>query len=204
MVIKEKLEFKHCNQIYKDPITLICCGGNICKQHINDFFAISNTFNCPFCHQQNQNQDLLENDLGHFKAHEQINGLNYVSTKAATDCTQKNQRSREKIQKSQCTKHGWNSHMLLLPHQTHGDTRGAATPMHVTMQADSMHAARERFESLWNVRCSCCEKDLYRYKCDKKKFDQILENAAYTTHDQNMGHKSRSVEKNAVWPHRHD
>ena len=70
---------------------------------------------CPFCHQQNQNQnlninkfmqDLLENDLGHFKAHEQINGLNYVSTKAATDCTQKNQRSREKIQKSQCTKHG--------------------------------------------------------------------------------------------------
>ena len=82
MVLKEKLECKHCNQIYKDPVTLICCGENICKQHITDFFAISNTFDCPFCHQQNQNQnlntnkfmqDLLQNDLGHFKAHEQIN-----------------------------------------------------------------------------------------------------------------------------------
>ena len=81
MNIKVKLECECCNQIYKDPVTLICCGGNICKQHINDFSSISNTFRCPFCHQQNQNQNLninkfiqglLENHLGH-KAHGQIN-----------------------------------------------------------------------------------------------------------------------------------
>jgi chromosome segregation ATPase len=65
MNAREKLSCKYCNQIYKAPITLTCCGGNICKQHIDEFIATnsSNNFLCPLCHNQNSNQNLNINQL---------------------------------------------------------------------------------------------------------------------------------------------
>ena len=41
MNIKEDLTCKYCREIYKNPITLICCGDNICKQHIEELISIS-------------------------------------------------------------------------------------------------------------------------------------------------------------------
>jgi hypothetical protein len=36
MNIKEELTCKYCNEVYKNPITLNCCGENICKQHVEE------------------------------------------------------------------------------------------------------------------------------------------------------------------------
>ena len=77
MNIKERLTCKYCNNIYKDPITLTCCGDNICKQHIEELTSTntSNKFKCPLCDEENvkQNfkvnkliQDLLESNLHKF------------------------------------------------------------------------------------------------------------------------------------------
>ena len=59
MNIKENLTCKYCNQFYNEPITLSCCGESMCKQHINELLSIdnSNTFLCPFCNEQNLNQN---------------------------------------------------------------------------------------------------------------------------------------------------
>ena len=76
--IKKKLECQHCYQVYKDPIFLLCCGNNICKQHIEEFISksSSNKFSCPLCNQENSNQtfkvntliqELIENELHEFK-----------------------------------------------------------------------------------------------------------------------------------------
>ena len=76
--IKKKLECKHCNEIYKQPITLVCCGNVICKQHVQEFISnsSSNKFTCPLCNQENTNQnfnvntllqELLEIELHEFK-----------------------------------------------------------------------------------------------------------------------------------------
>ena len=78
MNAREKLSCKYCNQIYKAPLTLTCCGGNICKQHIDEFISknSSNIFLCPLCHNQNSNQnfninlliqDFVENGLSDFE-----------------------------------------------------------------------------------------------------------------------------------------
>ena len=67
--IKKKLECKHCNEIYKVPITLVCCGNNICKQHIDELIpsdsssAASNKFYCPLCNQENSSQNFKINTL---------------------------------------------------------------------------------------------------------------------------------------------
>jgi chromosome segregation ATPase len=44
---------------------LTCCGENICKRHIDELLSIddSNTFLCPFCDGENQNQNLRVNRL---------------------------------------------------------------------------------------------------------------------------------------------
>ena len=57
MNIVEHLTCKHCNKIYKDPVFLNCCGGNICKLDIADLLSKSSTglFSCPHC-----NTDLKE------------------------------------------------------------------------------------------------------------------------------------------------
>jgi chromosome segregation ATPase len=76
--IKKKLECKYCNEIYKQPITLVCCGNVICKQHVQELLSksSSNKFTCPLCYQENTNQnfnvntllqELLEIELHEFK-----------------------------------------------------------------------------------------------------------------------------------------
>jgi hypothetical protein len=78
MNIKEELTCKYCNEVYKNPITLNCCGENICKQHVEELTSnnTSKTFACPLCNEENENQKLnvnkciqkmLENELHHFQ-----------------------------------------------------------------------------------------------------------------------------------------
>ena len=59
--MKENLTCKCCHHVYKEPITLTCCGESMCKQHINELLSIddSNTFLCPFCDKQNPNQNIV-------------------------------------------------------------------------------------------------------------------------------------------------
>ena len=61
MNMKENLTCKCCNQVYNEPIILTCCGESMCKQHINELVSIddSNTFLCPFCNKQIQNQNFI-------------------------------------------------------------------------------------------------------------------------------------------------
>ena len=65
MNAKAHLTCKYCNEIYKDPINLTCCGDNICKSHIKKFTSesSSNRFTCPFCHEENTSQHLRVNKL---------------------------------------------------------------------------------------------------------------------------------------------
>ena len=59
MNIKEKLTCKYCNQIYKEPITLTCCGDNLCKRHIAELISNSSSseFWCPLCNEPNSNKN---------------------------------------------------------------------------------------------------------------------------------------------------
>lgn len=65
MNVKEILTCKYCNEVFKQPITLICCGKNICKQHIQELIKekSSNTFSCPLCFQENTNQNFHCSEL---------------------------------------------------------------------------------------------------------------------------------------------
>ena len=65
MNIKENLTCKYCNKVYNEPITLTCCGESMCKQHINELLSIddSNTFLCPFCDNQNSNQNFIASKI---------------------------------------------------------------------------------------------------------------------------------------------
>ena len=77
MNIKEKLTCKYCTGIYDKPITLNCCGENICKQHIDELISnsSSNKFTCPLCNEANANrfkvnkllQSFVEIELHEFK-----------------------------------------------------------------------------------------------------------------------------------------
>ena len=78
MNIEEDLTCKCCNEIFKNPITLNCCGDNICKDHIEQLItnSTSNQFACPLCNKDNVNQNLnvnkfmqkmVENELYKFK-----------------------------------------------------------------------------------------------------------------------------------------
>ena len=78
MNIKKKLTCNYCHDIFKHPITLICCNKNICKHHIDELMreSSSNQFSCPLCNQDNKNQnfniieiiqDLIEMELHEFK-----------------------------------------------------------------------------------------------------------------------------------------
>ena len=63
MNIKEDLTCKYCNEIYTEPVTLNCCGDNICRRHMKILFSIGNKkrFLCPFCNEQNLNQNFRVN-----------------------------------------------------------------------------------------------------------------------------------------------
>jgi hypothetical protein len=60
MNTKENLTCKYCKHIFKEPITLNCCGDSICKKDLNELTSInsSNVFSCPFCNEQILNQKL--------------------------------------------------------------------------------------------------------------------------------------------------
>ncbi len=65
MNIKEELTCKLCNAIYQNPITLTCCGDNICKHHVEELTSnfSSSKFVCPLCEKDNFNQNLNVNKL---------------------------------------------------------------------------------------------------------------------------------------------
>jgi hypothetical protein len=65
MNINEKLKCKYCLEIFKQPITLNCCGKSICKQHLDKIIneSSSNTFSCPLCNQENTKQNIHCNEL---------------------------------------------------------------------------------------------------------------------------------------------
>ena len=65
MNAKAHLTCKYCNEIYKDPINLTCCGDNLCKSHIKEITSksSSNKFTCPLCQEENKSQHLRVNKL---------------------------------------------------------------------------------------------------------------------------------------------
>lgn len=83
MNIKEELTCKCCNEIYQQPITLTCCGENICIQHI-ERLSSTKTFTCPLCNQENSHQNffidrllvkLIEKELHKFEFDPKYEGL---------------------------------------------------------------------------------------------------------------------------------
>jgi hypothetical protein len=77
MNIKEKLTCKYCKEIYNQPLTLTCCGGYLCRRHIDEWSSHdSDGFLCPLCNEQNKNQnfkvckliqDLIEMEVHKFE-----------------------------------------------------------------------------------------------------------------------------------------
>ena len=83
MNIKQELTCKHCKEILNEPITLNCCGENICKEHLSELLSNESSKNskkvktsCPFCFTEFDKQGLevnkliqklLENELHNFK-----------------------------------------------------------------------------------------------------------------------------------------
>ena len=78
MNIKEQLTCKSCREILNEPITLNCCGENICKKHLSELVSSesSKKTSCPICSSDldkqglNVNkliQSLVENELHKFK-----------------------------------------------------------------------------------------------------------------------------------------
>ena len=61
MNIIEELTCKQCRQIYDEPVTLNCCGENVCKKHIEQLLLVHNTFACPICDADNKNQSTTTN-----------------------------------------------------------------------------------------------------------------------------------------------
>ena len=49
MNIKDDFKCKHCNETFKDPVSLNCCGENICKKHIDDLLLQTTNASCMFC-----------------------------------------------------------------------------------------------------------------------------------------------------------
>lgn len=85
MNLKEKFICNYCTQIFKSPVFLGCCGGNICKEHIDELIS-ANAKTCPFCSKDISNQafhvnktieDLIEMDIDKFKMDSKyINAIN--------------------------------------------------------------------------------------------------------------------------------
>jgi hypothetical protein len=65
MNIKDTLTCNYCNEIYKCPVSLNCCGENLCKRHIDELISndSSNKLVCPFCNHENVNQNFNVNKL---------------------------------------------------------------------------------------------------------------------------------------------
>ena len=82
MDINEQLTCKYCKKIYNEPVTLNCCGDNICRCHIDQLLSIdeSNTFLCPFCKVENANQNLCVNKLIQSLVKNKLHQLEFDST----------------------------------------------------------------------------------------------------------------------------
>ena len=65
MNLNEQLTCKYCNSIYNEPVSLNCCGENICRCHINELLPTGarNTFLCPFCNAKSTNLNVCVNKL---------------------------------------------------------------------------------------------------------------------------------------------
>ena len=65
MDIKEELTCTYCSEILKEPITLNCCGENICKEHLRLLLSneSSNVISCPCCNSDIEKQGLQVNKL---------------------------------------------------------------------------------------------------------------------------------------------
>ena len=78
MNIKERMTCKYCNQVYNNPITLLC-GDSICKHHLDELISTNSTnkFNCPICNEESLSnlefkvskliESLLRTELHEFK-----------------------------------------------------------------------------------------------------------------------------------------
>ena len=49
MNIKEELACNHCKQTLSDPVSLNCCGSNVCKKHIDESVIGSTNKFCWLC-----------------------------------------------------------------------------------------------------------------------------------------------------------
>ena len=49
MNIKDDFKCKHCNETFNDPISLNCCGENVCKKHIDELLLKTENISCMFC-----------------------------------------------------------------------------------------------------------------------------------------------------------
>ena len=49
MNIKDDFTCKHCNETFKDPVSLFCCGENVCKKHIDELLLQKENVSCMFC-----------------------------------------------------------------------------------------------------------------------------------------------------------
>jgi hypothetical protein len=58
--MKKEYTCKICEQIFTNPITLYCCGENICMKHIEKIMPrdSSNKFTCLLCKEENYHQKL--------------------------------------------------------------------------------------------------------------------------------------------------
>ena len=49
MNIKEDFRCKYCNETFNDPVSLFCCGENVCKKHIDELLLQTENISCMFC-----------------------------------------------------------------------------------------------------------------------------------------------------------
>ena len=65
MNIIVELTCKLCRQIYDEPVTLSCCGENVCKKHIDELLSNKPSsekgFVCSLCNADNKNQATTTN-----------------------------------------------------------------------------------------------------------------------------------------------
>ena len=49
MNIKEDFRCKYCYETFEDPVSLFCCGENVCKKHIDELLLQTENISCMFC-----------------------------------------------------------------------------------------------------------------------------------------------------------
>ena len=63
MNMKKELTCEICHQIYTNPITLYCCGKNICMKHLEKIISGNSAkkFTCLLCNEENYHQKFTVN-----------------------------------------------------------------------------------------------------------------------------------------------